>query len=196
MQSELPTHPAEQSIAANLQSHQEGHTEVIDVDENCEDGNSDLSDRENEEDPEDVIEVSAANKPSVKSGIKVTACSKITRGSLLIPILYQFSPTVVDVLERHWKTNGCSVPVVGDRLKQAPPDPSPESRRFYDGDWAEVLDLARSLILSRVILDFAFPTSTDLAADSMECLLEAVATVRAKPSVHLDETFRTQSDPI
>lgn len=98
---------------------------------------------------------------------------------------------VIDVLEQHWKKNGRPILSVGERPKQARPDPSPDSRRFYDGNWADVLDLATSLLLSKVLLEYAFPTSADLEQDSTECLMEAEATVRMKPSVNLNNAFRT-----
>lgn len=96
---------------------------------------------------------------------------------------------VVDVLEHHWKSNGRPSPLVEGRPRPVRPAASPNSRRFYDGDWADVLDLARSLALSKVLLEYGFPTSEDLVTDSTECLMEAVATIRKKPSAQLDDQF-------
>ena len=103
----------------------------------------------------------------------------------------------VDVLEQHWKKNGRpKVLPVRERSKFVHPDRSSDSRRFYQGDWADVLDLARSLVLSKILLEHAFPVPSDLEQDSTECLMEAVATIRKRPSVKLDDEFCTQPDPI
>ncbi|KAF9777297.1 hypothetical protein BJ322DRAFT_1025846, partial [Thelephora terrestris] len=165
-----PPNLAQRSGVTALNPQHSQEAEIIDVDELGEDDSSNPSDGEDEESPDDTIEYLAASEQSSASGVK-------------------FSPTIVDVLQKHWKTNGRPTLKVGPRPKRVRPEPSPDSRHFYTGPWSKVLDLARNLLIGRVILDYAFPNATDLAADSMECLTDAVATVRARPSNRLDDHF-------
>ncbi|KAF9780338.1 hypothetical protein BJ322DRAFT_1112996 [Thelephora terrestris] len=153
-----PPNLAQRSGVTALNPQHSQEAEIIDVDELGEDDSSNPSDGEDEESPDDTIEYLAASEQSSASGVK-------------------FSPTIVDVLQKHWKTNGRPTLKVGPRPKRVRPEPSPDSRHFYTGPWSKVLDLARNLLIGRVILDYAFPNATDLAADSMECLTDAVATV-------------------
>lgn len=102
----------------------------------------------------------------------------------------------VDVVQQRRKTSSRPVLTVNDHLKTVPPNSdSPESHHFYNRDWTEVLALARSLILSRVILDNAFPNKSNLWTDSVECLMDAFATIRVQPSIRLDEQFCESKSP-
>ena len=85
---------------------------------------------------------------------------------------------VVDVLECHWKANGHPTPLVEGHPKPICQDSiSPNPCCFYNGDWANILNLARSFVLSKILLEYVFPASGDLMVDSTKCLMEAVAKI-------------------
>ena len=79
----------------------------------------------------------------------------------------------------------------GSSTKDVCKGPSPTSRSYYDGHWADILDIARSFLLARIILEYGFPDTYTLHNESSECLMEAVSTIRKRSHVQLDDYFRT-----